>query len=138
MKNIYQDIVKSERAHHLAQMADEVIDNFYYAIPLTADELAEMQSKYAENAVKLDEIQKRMKEAVEGFKNEMKPFELQQKEMIRPLKTKVMERNGVVYKIVDEADAMARFYNEDGVLVAERRMMEAERQTTIFRINKNA
>ena len=103
-----------------------------YMKQFTPEQIAGMKDKLAEASITINEIELRKKEAMEAFKNELKPLETEVKELLKGIKEKAEFVEEQCFKFVFDDERMVGYYNSEGVLIEARPMRPEEMQTAMF------
>ena len=132
-KVLGQDIKDlDERKQFLLDNADEVVE-MDYSKSFDADELAKKKTELAEKSIKINDLNEAIKDYKEKVNLELKPLKEEVKELLGDIKAKSRVVTEKCYKIVDEDEHMACFYNAEGVLVSSRPATKEELSPTIFK-----
>ena len=120
------------RKQFLLDNADEVVE-MSYSKAFDADELAKKKTELAEKSIKINDLNEAIKDYKEEVGLELKPLKEEVKNLIGDIKAKSRIVTERCYKIVDEDERMACFYNSEGVLVSSRPATKEELSPTIFK-----
>lgn len=132
-KVLGQDIKDlDERKQFLLDNADEVVE-MDYSKSFDADELANKKTELAEKSIKINDLNEAIKDYKEEVNLELKPLKEEVKELLGDIKAKSRVVTERCYKIVNEDERMACFYNAEGVLVSSRPATKEELSPTIFK-----
>ena len=132
-KVLGQDIKDLDaRKQFLLDNADEVVE-MDYSKSFDADELAKKKTELAEKSIKINDLNKAIKDYKEEVNLELKPLKEEVKELLGDIKAKSRVVTEKCYKMVDEDERMAYFYNTEGVLVSSRPATKEELSPTIFK-----
>ena len=123
-KFLGQDIPEQERWQFLQDNADAV-EKIGYTHRFTPEELAQKKETLAEVSITINDVEIEKKEAMESFKERLKPLNEEKQELLDHIKRKFLYHK----------EKMAGFYNKLGELVYSRPIMPQEMQKTIFSIN---
>lgn len=135
-KFLGQDIPEQERWQFLQDNADEV-EEIGYTHRFTPVELAQKKESLAEVSIQLNDIELEKKEAMENFKERMKPLNEEKQQLLDHIKKgSEFRRDEKCAKILFHEEKMAGFYNKLGELVYSRPIMPQEMQKTMFSINR--
>lgn len=119
-KVLGQDIKDlDERKQFLLDNADEVVE-MDYSKAFDADELAKKKTELAEKSIKVNDLKEAIKDYKEVVNLELKPLKEEVKVILGDIKAKSRVVTEKCYKIVDDDERMACFYNAEGVLVSSR------------------
>ena len=121
----------------LLDNADEVVE-MDYSKSFDADELAKKKTELAEKSIKINDLNEAIKDYKEKVNLELKPLKEEVKELLGDIKAKSRVVTEKCYKIVDEDERMACFYNAEGVLVSSRPATKEELSPTIFKEMRKA
>lgn len=108
------------------------IDEKGYMKQFTPEEIISMKDSLAEASIAINEIEIRKKEAIDAFKEELKPLESERKDLLKCIKEKAEFVKEQCYKFIFEDERMVGYYNKDGVLIEARPMQPEEMQTAMF------
>ena len=115
-KYLFADEGPEKRLQSLKSTADEVVNETYYQ-RLTKEELTAKKEKQTDNAVKLDILEEQRKKAADEFKMKMKPFQHENKILVKEIRTGFEEKEGELFKYIDEQTRMVHFYDCNGELI---------------------
>lgn len=104
-----------------------------YSKAFDADELAKKKTELAEKSIKINDLNEAIKDYKEEVGLELKPLKKEVKNLLGDIKAKIRIVTEKCYKIVDEDERMACFYNAEGVLVSSRPATKEELSPTIFK-----
>ena len=121
-----------DRKQFLLDNADEVVE-MSYSKAFDADELAKKKTELAEKSIKINDLNEAIKDYKEEVGLELKPLKEEVKNLLGDIKAKSRIVTERCYKIVDEDERMACFYNSEGVLVSSRPATKEELSPTIFK-----
>ena len=82
------------------------------------------------------EIEEEKKDAMQQFKDRIKPKATEKAKLLGDLKRKSEFVNDDCYKFIDHENRTVGFYNKLGELVSSRPIMPQEMQKTVFSINR--
>lgn len=125
------------RKQFLLDNADEVVE-MSYSKSFDADELAKKKTEFAEKSIKINDLNEAIKDYKEKVGLELKPLKEEVKILLGDIKAKSRIVTEKCYKIVDEDERMACFYNAEGVLVSSRPATKEELSPTIFKEMRKA
>ena len=125
------------RKQFLLDNADEVVE-MSYSKSFDADELAKKKTELAEKSIKINDLNEAIKDYKEMVGLELKPLKEEVKNLLGDIKAKSRIVTEKCYKIVDEDERMACFYNAEGVLVSSRPATKEELSPTIFKEMRKA
>lgn len=120
------------RKQFLLDNADEVVE-MSYSKAFDADELAKKKTELAEKSIKINDLNEAIKNYKEEVGLELKPLKEEVKNLLGDIKAKSRIATEKCYKIMDEDERMACFYNAEGVLVSSRPATKEELSPTIFK-----
>lgn len=135
-KFLGQEIPEQERWKFLQDNADAV-EKIGYTHRFTPEELAQKKETLAEVSITINDVEMEKKQAMEDFKERLKPLTEAKHELLDHIKrgSKFVENEECV-KILYHEEKMAGYYNRLGELVYSRPIMPQEMQKTIFNINR--
>lgn len=136
-KTFMPEIAVEERKLLLQQNSDKVEATTYFK-PLTPDELDIRREQLTDNAIELNDIEEEKKESMSEFKERMEPLVKANKNFLREIKTRQAEVKGVLYHIANHEEGMMETFDENGELIATRRLRPEEKQQKLFSISKTA
>lgn len=101
------------------------------------EELAQKKETLAEVSIIINDVEMEKKEAMESFKERLKPLNDEKQELLDHIKrgSKFVESEECA-KILYHEEKMVGFYNKLGELVYSRPIMPQEMQKTMFSINR--
>lgn len=114
---ILQDENVLDRIRILTENASQIIERYEYERELTAEEIAELQAEFSDNAIEQEKIKAERKALLEKLNEDLKKLEKGAKPMLLKIKNR---RESVVQKVfVLEDDNTGEFgtYNIDGQLL---------------------
>ncbi len=127
-KQLFQEYPDDKRKEMLDSNSDAV-EELDYTVILTDEEVAERKDRLAIRSIEESRILDEKKEAVDAFKEKLKPITAEKVQMLEDIKHGSYSTNGICYKIV-EGDRVG-YYSPQGLLVLERSARPDERQLTI-------
>lgn len=135
-KFLGQEIPEQERWKFLQDNADAV-EKIGYTHRFTPEELAQKKETLAEVSITINDVEMEKKQAMEDFKERLKPLIEAKHELLDHIKrgSEFVENEECV-KILYHEEKMAGYYNRLGELVYSRPIMPQEMQKTIFNINR--
>lgn len=129
------ELAPGERKMILQQNADN-IEQTEYLKALSPEELDVKRETLTENAIKLSEFEDEKKEAMQEFKLKMDPLAKANKELLTEIKTRQAKVDGTLYHLANHEEGMMETYDENGEMIASRRLRPDEKRQTIFSVNK--
>lgn len=135
-QHLAQDINEKDRWQFLCDNADAV-EKIGYTRRFTPEELAQKKETLAEVSITINDVEMEKKQAMEDFKERLKPLTEAKHELLDHIKrgSEFVENEECV-KILYHEEKMAGYYNRLGELVYSRPIMPQEMQKTIFNINR--
>lgn len=130
-KELGKELPLEEREAFLRNNCDGV-EEVSYSRAFTPEELAEQRELLTDADIMLADIEKAKKEAMDGFKEQAKPYVEQKNKAIENLKAKAETVIEECYKYFDEETKMIGFYNSEGNLVNSRPAFPNEMQKSVF------
>lgn len=127
---LYQEVPEDERASRLEAIA-EGVEKKKYPLFLTHEEQQERQAELSKRVMAEAAIEDRKKEAMDEFKDELKPVVAAKKQILTELKSGSRIEEGEVYKVIDDQNLQVGYYNRRGQLVEQRPMNFNDRQLSI-------
>ncbi|WP_424785325.1 hypothetical protein [Prevotella pallens] len=109
-----------------------------YSKSFDADELAKKKTELTEKSIKINDLNEAIKDYKEKVGLELKLLKEEVKILLGDIKAKSRIVTEKCYKIVDEDERMACFYNAEGVLVSSRPATKEELSPTIFKEMRKA
>lgn len=106
-----------------------------YFIDLSEEDLAERKHDLSENVVKLTDLKAELKEVTAEFRNQMKPLEVTQGDLLKQIRTRKQEINGNLYHIANHDNGMMETFTQDGNLYSSRRLRPDEKQGRVNFLN---
>lgn len=116
-----------DRLQMLIEGADTVRNEEYFA-DLSQAEVDQKNEQFALNASELNKIELRKKEEMDKFKAEMKPLEIIYSNLLEEITLKKERRTGRLFDIIDTESSMMLTYDENGDLIASRRLRPEEKK----------
>jgi choline dehydrogenase-like flavoprotein len=138
MSKLFMPEVSAEQRKLLLQQNADSIEQTDYLKPLSPDELDIKREILTENAIKLSELEDEKKEAMQEFKSQMDPLAKANKELLTEIKTRQAKFFGHLYHMANHEDGMMETYDDNGELVASRRLRPEERRQNLFALPKAA
>lgn len=120
------DATHLERMQVMIDAAEAVRNEEYYA-DLTPEVLDQKNEQFSLNAIELNKIELKKKEAVDAFKVQMKPLEIIYGTLLEEITMKKEKRTGKLFDMKDSENSMMLTYDELGELVASRRLRPEEK-----------
>lgn len=134
-KFLGQDLPESQRWEFLKDNADAV-EKIGYMHRFSPEELAQKKELLSEACIKINDIEAEKKEAMDEFKERLKPYSEEKSQLLKDIKNgSEYIDNAECVKILYHEEKMAGFYNKLGELVYSRPIMPQEMQKTIFTLN---
>jgi hypothetical protein len=87
-----------------------------------------------ENAITLNDLSEEKKASNKLFKSKMEPLAQANKEILRQLKTRQAEVDGVLYQMADYDGGIMEIYNEQGEFISSRRLRPDEKQGNLYAV----
>ena len=133
-KALGQDIQDpEERKRFLHDNADKLVEMSYHKA-FDSDELARKKTELSEVCIEINDIEDAKKNAMEGFKEQMKPLKESRQKLLDDIKSKGRLVTEKVYQIVYQEEKTTAFYNSDGILISSRSATKDELSPTIFKL----
>jgi len=133
-KQILQDVSQKQRNEYLKDSCVKT-ENFTYPKHLEQADLTKERNDFTQNAIKVSIEDAKLKEARENYKAATKPVKLEMKMQMSKIRTGVDEVTGTVYLMDDQETGEMGYYNESGVLVYQRPLLQEERQLRLVNDN---
>ena len=135
-KFLGQDVSEENRWTFLKDNADAV-ESINYTRRFDSHELAQKKESRAEVSIEINDIETEKKEAMETFKERLKPLTDDKAELLESIKSGTeYVTNEECVKIIFHEEKMVGYYNKLGELVSSRPVMAQEMQKTIFSITR--
>lgn len=115
-KYILQTESPEARLRYLEDSADQIVEEKYYQ-RLSKEELTLKKAEFTANALKMDDVVSEKKEAMEEFKERLKPLKETHKTLSTEIRTGFVQKEGRLYKFIDDKTRMVYFYDETGELI---------------------
>lgn len=131
MKQFMPEVAQKERTTLLQENALKVEETTYQKV-LSPDELAARREDLADNCIKLNQKEDELKLIKDSFKIEMDPLKNKNKELLTEIKTKQSTVDGILYHMPNHDEGMMETYDNEGYLIATRRLRPDEKQGNIF------
>ena len=134
-KTMFKDLSTAERLDNFQANADGVEEKTYYEA-LSDEELIRKRADFSGKSIDIARIKDRKKEAMDNFKAELKPIEIEANTLLAEIKTGHREKEGKVFKMIDLVEGMVGYYTEEGTLIESRpATMEERTQLSIHGAN---
>lgn len=126
-----------DRLQALTEGAESVSKEEYYA-DLTPEQLDLKREQFSLNAIELNKIAEKKKEAMDGFKEQMKPLEQVYDNLLTEITMGKEKRSGQLFVMRDDESSTMITYDENGDFVSSRRQTPEEKkgQSRLFIANK--
>jgi gas vesicle protein len=138
MSRIFMPDVSPETRKQLLQQNADSIEQTEYSKPLSNEELDIKREQLTENAIRLSEYEDEKKEAMAEFKHKMDPLARENKQLLTEIKTRQAKVHGALYHMANHEDGMMETYDDNGELIASRRLRPDEKRQNLFAIPKAA
>jgi len=115
-KYLFQNETPEKRLELLQSTADQIIDDKYYQ-RLSNEELTMKKADFTANALKVDDLETEKKEVMDEFKERLQPLKVIHKTLSNEIRTGFTEKEGLLYKFIDDNTRMVYFYDESGELI---------------------
>lgn len=102
---------------------------------LSGNEIQDKKSELTEIVMKINELEVKKKEVMAEFKNRMQEPKVEKQQIIETLKHKSEIRKGTLWMIDVEEKGMMYFFDQEGICVDARPLMQNEKQTKIKMLN---
>lgn len=109
-----------------------------YPKQLTEGELTALRENLADNHIEIGKANDELAEAKKEHKDFVKPLQVENKEILKTLKTRYQEVTENVYKLPNHVSGMMEFVNEKGDIVGSRKLRPEERQGNVFSMSRAA
>jgi hypothetical protein len=131
MDKLYNDLVPEDR---LTQIKAEAIrqETMQFEKPLSDDELIELKDEQNILSLRLFRLEKKKKKFMEQHKNEKKPVEIKQKEVLTAMDTRTISVEGDVFLVPDHDKKMMYYVDGEGNIIQARALLQDERQMHII------
>jgi len=134
-KQFMPELTPKERLSILQENAAK-IEQTIYQKSLSQDELGARREDLADNCIRLNKFEDELKEVKDDFKFKMDPLKVHNKRLLTEIKTKQTEVDGTLFHMANHEDGMMETYDNEGFLIASRRLRPEEKQGTIFSLPK--
>jgi prophage tail gpP-like protein len=101
-----------------------------YEQPVSEEELSQIQRRFIDNTITIESIEDEKREAAKQYKQRIKDLQAENKELRFQIKTGKVKRNGKLFEVADTERGIMQIFDNDGVLVEERRLTPEEKRTT--------
>lgn len=118
---------QKDRLQAMTEGAESIRTEEYWA-DLSPEELDFKNEQFAINATELNKIELKKKEAMDGFKLQMKPLEIVYGTLLEEITMKKEKRTGRLYDIIDTETSMMVTYDDNGDMIASRRLTPEEKK----------
>lgn len=102
-----------------------------YMKPLTDDEVRVYNEKIVDNNLKIRAKEQEKKQFMEQFKLEMDPLKTRLNETLDIVKTRQIEKIGILYVIPNDQETMVGYYDETGRLIRSRPILPEEKSNVV-------
>ena len=130
-----RDMPEEARRQMLEDSCD-AMEEIGYTRRFSPEELSQKKESLAELSISINDIEVEKTEAMQFYKEKLKPLNEDKKELLTELKNKSVYVNDKCFKFIDHEERMVGYYNADGELVSSRPIMPQEMQKTTFSINR--
>lgn len=130
-KELGKDVAIEQREQFLRDNCDAV-EQVTYSKLFLPEELAKQQDVLTKVSIEIADIEEEKKEVMDGFKERLKPLQIEKQEAIQRLKSKSQTVTEECFKFLYEEEKMVGFFNKQGDLVSSRPAFPGELQKTIF------
>lgn len=137
-ENFLKDLSPQQRKEHLQTNAVDIDQSKKYQKPLTPDELDVKRELLTDNSIKLSEWDDELSIIKDTYKGKMKPLQKENKQLLWEIKTRQTTVDGALYHLPNFDSGFMETYNEDGELIATRKLRPDEKQQTLYSITKIA
>lgn len=137
MKQFMPESTPKERLMLLQENAAKV-EQTTYQKTLSSEDLATRREDLADNCIKLNYFEDELADIKAKFKDDMDPLKSQNKKLLTEIKTKQSTVDGTLFHVANHEDGMMETYDNDGFLIASRRLRPEEKQGNIFNLAKAA
>ena len=117
----------AERLDVMQNTAEKVRNEEYYS-ELTPAEMDQKREQFSLKAIELNKIEERKKVAMEEFKAEMKPVQVVYADLLDQITVGKEKKTGRLFDMLDHDNSMMVTYDEQGQLVASRRLTPEEKK----------
>jgi len=132
---MFKNLSREERLDNFQANAEGVEEKTYYE-EIDKEDMIRKRAEFSGKSIDIARIKDRKKEAMDNFKAELKPIEIEAATLLGEIKTGHREKEGKVFKMIDLDDKMVGFYSEGGDLIESRpATMEERTQLTIHGAN---
>ncbi len=135
MKQFMPDRPLNARVQIMQQNAAK-IEQTTYMKSLTQDDMDIKRETLTDNAIALNDLAEEKRVISEGFKSKMKPLAEENKILLRHLKTRQEEVDGVLFHMADYDNGIMETYNDQGEFISSRRLKPDEKQGNVFAIQR--
>jgi hypothetical protein len=134
-KFIGQDIEDLHERELFIKDNAECIETMGYSKPLAGSEIDKLKEQLTDACIKKQDLEEEKKTVVKGYSDDIS----EQKAIIKDCSEKLKSKSEYVmepcYKLIDEDEKMAGYYNKEGMLVYERPARTEELQPRLFKMN---
>lgn len=125
------DLSRTERIRVLKENSDRSEETAYVR-DLTEEEIEDRRIKLVENFIAIQKKDEELKEARDAHKMSTDPLKKQNKFMASEVRLRKTTATGTLFFMANHQEGMMEIYNEDGLLVEERRLRPEERQGRLY------
>lgn len=134
-KFIGQDIENLQERELFIKDNADAVENMGYSKPLKSSEIDRLKEQLTDACIKKQDLEEEKKTVVKEYQGEING----QKAIIKDCSEKLKSKSEYVmepcYKLIDEDEKMAGYYNKEGMLVYERPARQDELQPMLFKRN---
>nr|DAP24662.1 MAG TPA: hypothetical protein [Caudoviricetes sp.] len=134
-KFIGQDIESLKERELFIKDNAEAVENMGYSKPLSSAEIDKLKEKLADACIQHNAIAKQKKVSDTAYNSELKELIGIINATSDKLKSKSEYVSEPCYKLIDEDEKTAGYYNKEGMLVYERPARQDELQPMLFKRN---
>ena len=122
---LFQDLAPAEREEMLDAQADDVTEENYLQ-PYTNAEKAQRREEYVALSLEMKQITEEEDDMKQQFKERKAPVKKRMDTVLANLKQGGEYVKGKLYRIIDQEERVAGFYNSKGELVSQRKALPSE------------
>lgn len=129
-KRMFSNIDADKREAALSEMAFKSEPSMV-KVPFTGEELTTMRHNLSEISIRTQDAERLKAQALKEYTANIKLIDTQRRSLINDLKLGYIEKEEMLYGLDNQDSGMMEYYDKEGVLQYERRLLPDERQTRI-------
>jgi hypothetical protein len=131
-KTMFKDIADPKERIGLLRDNCDSVEETRYTRTLSQDELDVKRESLADNCIEKNRLEEELKRIKSTYKDQIDPITEDNKILCQQIKTRQAEFVGHVFYFADHESGMMNSYDENGELIASRRLKPEEKQAKLF------